>query len=119
MFAGLFVVFFVETADQFFENAPHAVIAEAGRFAERLRAEMDFRGNEFFHQKAKGVGFVQFVELSAEIEFADDLLNVVGKPVEVSQKVRFELFGVVEQSPQSKGRSIIKRLFGGLAKGPP
>jgi hypothetical protein len=63
------------------------------------------------------VGFVQLVELPAEVELADDLLHVVGETVEVIAKVRFELLRLVEQSPERELRRVIERLPGGLFEG--
>ena len=75
VFASFFVVFFVELADEFFEDGAHGVVIDAGG------AEVDVGIEEFVDEGAEGVGFGEGGELVAEFEVFDDFLDVGEKPL--------------------------------------
>ena len=60
--AGLFVVLFVEAADQLLEDRAHGVVVEAGQpdvaapVEHRVGAEVDVVGEELLDQAAEDVG---------------------------------------------------------------
>ena len=82
--ARFFVVVLVEFADEFFKDRPHAVIVEPRVqelfflrvLIDRIGAEIDVRGGEFFDDGAKDVRVIHGVNLRAEFEFVQNLLHV-------------------------------------------
>jgi hypothetical protein len=74
---GFFVVFLVELADQFFEDGAHGVVVDAAR------AEIDFRVEKLFDQRAEGVGFGKARDSIAKLEIDQDVLDVGGETFQV------------------------------------
>ncbi len=113
MFAGFFVVVFVELADEFFEDGAHGVVVDAGG------AEVDFGVEEFGDEGAEGVGFREGGELVAEFEVFDDFLDVGGEAVEVVFEIGEELLlaGAGFEVAEGESGCVVEDLFGGIAEG--
>jgi len=83
--ARLFIVLFVELADQFLEDRTHRVVVDA------RRREIDLGIEELVDQRTDGVGLGQRLELIAELEVLDDVLNIGRESVEVVLEVGEQL----------------------------
>jgi hypothetical protein len=68
--ACFFVVVLVELADEFLEDRAHGVVVDA------RRAEVDLGIEELVDQGADGVGLGEGLELIAELEVLEDVLDV-------------------------------------------
>jgi hypothetical protein len=91
--ARLFVVLFVEAADQLLEHGAHAVVVQrrqldaAIRVLHGQRREVDLGVEEVLDQVAQDVGIDQLLDLVAEIELGEDFLHVGRETVEVGDEV--------------------------------
>jgi hypothetical protein len=89
VFAGFFVVFLVELADEFLEDRAHGVVVHAGMFHHAVGiedgsgAEIDFGIKKFADERAEGVGLRERGELVAEFEIFKDVLNILREAVQV------------------------------------
>ena len=91
----LFVVVLVEFADEFFKDRAHAVIVKPRVqelfflrvLIDRIGAEVDVRGGEFFDDGAQPAGVGEVVHLLFELEFFDDVLYIFGVSIEILQEV--------------------------------
>ena len=80
----LFVVVLVEFADEFFKDRAHAVIVKPRVqelfflrvLIDRIGAEVDVRGGEFFDDGAEDVRVVHGINLYAKFEFIQNLPHV-------------------------------------------
>jgi hypothetical protein len=113
VFAGFFVVVFVELANEFFEDGAHGVVVDASG------AEVDFEIEELGDEGAEGVGFGEGGELVAEFEVFDDFLDVGGEAVEVVFEIGEELLlaGVGFEVAEGEFGGVVRGLFGGVAEG--
>ncbi len=78
---GLFVVFLVELANQLLKNCSHGMVVNA------RRREVYSGVEKFIDQCAQRIGFGERRNLVAKFEVFDDVLNVLGKAVEIILKV--------------------------------
>jgi hypothetical protein len=108
VFAGLFVVVFVELAHQLFEHRAHRVVVDAGR------REVDVGIEELVDQRAQRVGLGQRGQLVAELEVLQDVLDVGREAVEVVDEVGQQLLGVAArfQVTQREARGVVEGLAG-------
>jgi len=112
VFAGFFVVLFVELADEFFEDGAHGVVVDAGG------AEVDVGIEEFVDEGAEGVGFGEGGELVAEFEVFDDFLDVGGEAVEVVFEIGEELLlaGAGFEVAEGEFGGVVEGLLGGVTE---
>jgi hypothetical protein len=113
VFAGFFVVFLVELADEFFEDGAHGVVVDAGG------AEVDVRIEEFVDEGAERVGFGEGGELVTEFEVFDDFLDVGGEAVEVVFEILQELLlaGAGFEGGEGELGIVVEGLLRGFAEG--
>ena len=83
--ARLLVVLLVELADQFLEDGAHRVVVDTGR------RQVDVGVEELVDQRADGVGLGQRLQLIAELEILEDVLDVGREAVEVVLEVGEQL----------------------------
>ena len=122
MFAGLLVVLLVEPAYQVLEDGAHGVVVQAGQsdgavfVLDRVGTEVDVWRKEPVDEGAEGVAFRQAVELVAELELIEDVLDVVGVAVQVRLKVGAQrlLGGTGRQVAHRERRRIVEGVFGCL-----
>jgi hypothetical protein len=79
--ARFFVVLLVELAHQLLEDRAHRVVVDAGR------REIDVGVEELVDQRADGVGLRQRLQLVAEFEVVEDVLDVGREAVQVVLEV--------------------------------
>ena len=101
MLASLFVVLFVELADQLLEDIAHAQVRQTGLSASVrpfsvVGAEVDLFGNELFDDVVQHVGLRHLADLVAKVELLDDFLDVVGEAVKVVLQIGFQLRRVAQ-----------------------
>ena len=115
MLAGLFVVVFVEFANELFEDGAHGVVVDAGGLAGGGGREVDVGIEELADEGAEGVGFGEGGELVAEFEIFDDVLNVGGEAVEVVFEVGEELVlgGAGFEVAEGEAGGVVEDLAGG------
>ncbi|MDT4886030.1 hypothetical protein FQZ97_1223360 [compost metagenome] len=123
MLACLFVIFFVEAADQLLEHRAHAVVVQRGQLDAAVgifhwqRREIDLRVEEVIDQVAKDVGIHQLLDLVAEVELGEDFLHVRREAVQVRNEV------IAQPLPRRAGlqlcqrelRDVVECLFGSIA----
>lgn len=85
--ACLFVVVFLEAADQFLEQRAHGVVVESRQFAYRVGTEVDVFVEELFNQLAESVGFREARNLVAKLKVGQDVLYVRRESVEIGLEV--------------------------------
>ena len=112
VFARFFVVILVELADQLLEDGPHRMIVDASR------REVDVGVEELVDHSSDGVGLGQRLQLIAELEVLDDVLNIRREAVEVIFEVGEELLLTAAglQIAQRELRGVVERLAGGLGE---
>ncbi|EXI65746.1 MAG: hypothetical protein AW08_02958 [Candidatus Accumulibacter adjunctus] len=124
VFAGFFVVLFVEASDQLLEHRPHAVVVEARvpdrsvAAEHRVGAEVDVRRKQPFDQRAERVGLGEPRDLVAEFEVLEDVLHVRREAVEVGLEIGLELLlagAGLEVAQREPGR-VVEGLAGRLAQ---
>ena len=82
VFSGLFIVFFVEFPDQLFKDIAHAEIGKGRHFAaiginHFMWRKVNIGGGEFFQNIKQHVFFSHVADLSAQLEFFDNLLHII------------------------------------------
>lgn len=93
MLARLFVVFFVEAADQLLEHRAHAVVVQRRQLHAAVgifhwqRRKIGLGIEEIVDQVTKDVGVHQLLDLVAEIELGEDFLHVGREAVQISNEV--------------------------------
>ncbi len=112
MFAGLFVVVFVELAHQLFEHGAHRVVVDAGW------REVDVGVEELVDQRAQRIRFGQRWQLVAELEVLQDVLDVGREAIEVVDEVGQQLLGVTSrfQITQREARGVVEGLACGVCQ---
>ncbi|EXI68515.1 MAG: hypothetical protein AW07_04380 [Candidatus Accumulibacter sp. SK-11] len=110
--AGFFVVLLVELAHQFLENGAHRVVVDAGR------REVDVGVEELVDQRADGVGPGQRLQLVAEFEVVEDVLDVGREAVEIVLEISQQplLAAARLEVAQGETRGVVERLAGGIAE---
>jgi hypothetical protein len=110
--AGFFVVLLVELAHQFLEHGAHRVVVDAGR------REVDVGVEELVDQRADGVGPGQRLQLVAELEVVEDVLDVGREAVEVVLEVGQQslLAAARLEVAQRELRGVVEGLAGGIAE---
>ena len=129
MLARLFVVLFVEFANQLFEDCAHAVIVETCMAQDFLLfvtidgggAEVDVGRDEFLDDGAEDIGFDHRLDLVAELELFEDFLHVRREAVEVRFKVRPQglLLGAAREVAQQERGGVTERFARLMAEGVP
>ena len=97
--AGLFVVVFVELAHQFLEHCAHGVVVDAGR------REVDVGVKKLVDQRADGVGLGQRVQLVAELEVLQDVLDIGREAVEIIFEIGQQLLMVAARLQVTQGEA--------------
>ena len=123
--ARLLVVLLVEAPDQLLEDRAHAVVVEAGMpdgavgVLDRGGAEVDVGRRELLDQRAQGVGLREPLDLIAELEVLEDVLDIGGEAVEIGLEVGLELLsaGPGPQVAQSELRGVVEGLSRRLPQG--
>lgn len=116
--ARLFVVVFVETADQLLEHRAHAVVVQrrqldaAVGILHRQRRKIDLRVEEVFNQVTENMGIHQLLDLVAEVELAEDLLHVGRETVQIRNEVITQTLPCRAglELGQREYRDVVKRL---------
>ena len=124
MLSGLLVVLLVEAPHQLLKDRAHGVVVESGlklvalSVANRLRAEVDRRVEQFVDQVTERVGFREPRDLVAELEVVEDLLDVGREAIEVGDEVGSQLLavGAVAEILESELRVVVEGLFGSIAQ---
>ena len=117
MLARLFVVLFVETADQLFEDIAHPQIAQRRELAPfgvdlLFVGEVDIGGSELFEHLQQYIFFRHVPYLRTKLELFDDLLHIGAEAVEIVHEVGFEkLAGVGSRIVEA-----LKRPFARIVK---
>ena len=111
--ARLLVVLLVELADQLLEDRPHRVVVDAGR------REVDVGVEELVDQRADGIGLRQRLELVAELEVVEDVLDVGREAVEVVLEVGEQLLLAAArlEVAQRELRGVVEGLARSVAEG--
>ena len=88
VFPGLFVILFVEFADQLFEHIAHAEVGQRRQFV-ALRiftvfgCQVDIGGDKFLDHIQQYLFVGHMADLRLEIKAADDLFDVIAEAIEV------------------------------------
>ena len=114
--AGLFVVFLVEPADQLLENRAHGVVVQAGQadipvlVVNRVGAEVNIVGGELLDEAAQNFSIDKRLDLIAELELVQYLLDVSRKAFKVGFEVGPELvlLGPGSQVPEGERGNVIE-----------
>src|SRR5262245_58288456 len=97
MLTRLFVVLFIEAADQLFEDRPHGMVIQCWKAFRtidveyRLGTKVDRVVEKLLDQAAEDVGFDQCGDLVAEFKFIEDLLNIGREAVKIGLEIGLEL----------------------------
>ena len=112
MFAGLLVVLLVELAHQLLEDRAHGMVVDGSR------REVDVGVEELADQRAEGVGPGEGLELIAEFEVLDDVLDVGREAVEVILEVGEQLLLAAAgfEIAQGEARGVVEGLARGSAE---
>jgi len=116
--ASLFVVFFVEAADQLLKHRAHAVVVQGGQLdaavgiLHRQRREIDLGVKEVVDQVAKDVRIHQLLDLVAEVELGEDFLHVGRKAVQICNEVIAQALACCAglELGQREFRDVVERL---------
>ena len=122
VFAGLLVVFLVEAPDQLFEECPHGVIVQGGQPHPAVGVEdggggkVDGVVQELLDHAAENVGVYECLDLVAELELFEYLLDVGREAVQVRLEVGPELLhlGAGLEAAERVGGRVEERLAGRL-----
>ncbi len=112
--SGLFIVLFVESPDEFLEDRAHRVVVESGDslrsvgVQNRKRPEVDRAVQKLLNEATEYVGIHKGLNLVAELELVEDLLDVRREAIEVSFEVCFEL---LESWRERRSRNVSGELL--------